>query len=238
MKDIKILIFTGAGVSAESGVETFRTDSNGLWFNHKIEDVATPEGWKKDREKVLNFYNERRRQLKEVEPNSAHKIIADLEKEFNVTVVTQNVDDLHERGGSKNVLHLHGELKKVRSTIDPTLIYDWLEDCKIGDKCEKGSQLRPHVVWFGEDLDNSITKKAAKIASEVDVCIIVGTSMNVAPANMIPSLTKETCLLYYVDPSDNWEPPTFRKSFYTHIKEPATIGMDIVRKELIDMFKF
>lgn len=237
MKDIKILIFTGAGVSAESGVETFRTDSNGLWFNHKIEDVATPEGWKKDREKVLNFYNERRKQLKEVEPNSAHKIIADLEKEFETTVITQNVDDLHERGGSKNILHLHGELKKVRSTLDPTLVYDWSEDCNIGDKCEKGSQLRPHVVWFYEDLDNSITEKAVKIASEVDVCIIVGTSMNVAPANMIPLLTKGDCLLYYVDPSDNWLPPKQKRPFYTHVKEPATIGMEIVKNELIEIFK-
>ena len=237
MKKIKILIFTGAGVSAESGVETFRTDANGLWLNHKVEDVATPQGWKRDREKVLNFYNERRKQLKEVEPNSAHKTIADLEKEFDVTVITQNVDDLHERAGSNHVIHLHGELKKVRSTLDSTLVYDWLGDCNIGDKCEKGSQLRPHVIWFGEDLDNEITEKSVKIAGEVDVCIIVGTSMNVAPANLIPHLTKETCLLYYVDPSDNWEPPNSRKSFYTHIKEPATSGMEKVKEELLEIFK-
>jgi len=237
MKKIKILIFTGAGVSAESGVETFRTDSNGLWMNHKVEDVATPQGWKRDREKVLNFYNERRRQLKEVEPNLAHKIIADLEKDFEVDVITQNVDNLHERAGSKNVLHLHGELTKVRSTLDPSLIYDWESNCNIGDRCRKGSQLRPHVTWFGEDLDNEITEKSVKIAGEVDVCIIVGTSMNVAPANLIPHLTKETCLLYYVDPSDNWQPPNSRKSFYTHIKEPATSGMKKVKEELLEIFK-
>ena len=237
MKKIKILIFTGAGVSAESGVETFRTDANGLWLNHKVEDVATPQGWKRDREKVLNFYNERRKQLKEVEPNSAHKTIADLEKEFDVTVITQNVDDLHERAGSNVVIHLHGELKKVRSTLDPTLVYDCENDCNIGDKCEKGSQLRPHVIWFHEELDHEITKKSVKIAGEVDVCIIVGTSMNVAPANLIPHLTKETCLLYYVDPSDNWEPPNSRKSFYTHIKEPATSGMKKVKEELLEIFK-
>lgn len=238
MKDIKILIFTGAGVSAESGVETFRTDTNGLWLNHKVEDIATPDGWKKDREKVLNFYNERRRQLKSVKPNLAHEIITKLEKEFDVTVITQNVDDLHERAGSKNVIHLHGELTKVRSTLDTNLVYDWLEDCNIGDKCEKGSQLRPHVVWFFEELDHKITKSASEIASQVDVCIIVGTSMNVAPANMIPHLTKEKCLLYYVDPSDNWEVPKSRQSFYTHIKERATIGMGKVRNELIEIFKY
>lgn len=237
MRKIKIVIFTGAGVDKESGVETFRTDENGLWYKHKVEDVATFDGWRRDRGKVLNFYNERRKQLKTVEPNLAHKIIADLEKYFDVTIVTQNVTNLHERAGSTNVIHLHGELKKVRSTLDPNLIYDWEEDCNIGDKCEKGSQLRPHVVWFNEDLDNDITNKAVSIAKEADVCIVVGTSMNVAPANMIPHLTKENCLLYYVDPSDNWEPPTFRKSYYTHFKELATTGMEKVRNELIEIFK-
>lgn len=237
MRKIKIVIFTGAGVDKESGVETFRTDENGLWYKHKVEDVATFDGWRRYRGKVLNFYNERRKQLKTVEPNLAHKIIADLEKYFDVTIVTQNVTNLHERAGSTNVIHLHGELKKVRSTLDPNLIYDWEEDCNIGDKCEKGSQLRPHVVWFNEDLDNDITNKAVSIAKEADVCIVVGTSMNVAPANMIPHLTKENCLLYYVDPSDNWEPPTFRKSYYTHFKELATTGMEKVRNELIEIFK-
>jgi NAD-dependent deacetylase len=236
MKDIKILIFTGAGVSTESGVETFRTDSNGLWLNHKVEDIATPEGWKKDREKVLNFYNERRRQLKNVSPNLAHDIIADLEKEFDTTVITQNVDDLHERAGSKNVIHLHGELKKVRSTLDPTLVYDWSEDCNIGDKCEKGSQLRHNICFFDEELNPYLLKRAVEAAREADVCIIVGTSMNVAPANMIPLLTKDNCLLYYVDPND-WLPPKQKRPFYTHIKKPATVGMKIVRDELIEIFK-
>jgi NAD-dependent deacetylase len=233
MKKIKILIFTGAGVSAESGVETFRTDANGLWLNHKVEDVDTPQGWKRDREKVLNFYNERRKQLKEVEPNSAHKTIADLEKEFDVTVITQNFDDLHERAGSNYVIHLHGELKKSKSTFPgSTERYDCLNEINIGDKCSRGSQLRHDICFFGEDLDNEITEKSVKIAGEVDVCIIVGT-----PANLIPHLTKETCLLYYVDPSDNWEPPNSRKSFYTHIKEPATSGMEKVKEELLEIFK-
>jgi NAD-dependent deacetylase len=149
----KILVFSGAGVDKESGVETFRDSQDGLWNNNKIEDVATPDGWRRNKEKVLDFYNMRRAQLKEVEPNLAHQIIADLENEFDVTVVTQNVTNLHERAGSTKIIHLHGELTKVRSTLDSTLIYDWTEDCNLGDKCEKGSQLRPHIVWFGENLN-------------------------------------------------------------------------------------
>ena len=231
----KILIFTGAGVSAESGVQTFR-DTNGLWYNHKIEEVATFEGWKQDKQKVLEFYNERRKQLKTVSPNLAHDIISKLESDFDVTVVTQNVDHLHEIAGSTNVIHLHGELTKVRSTLDPNLVYEWTDDVNIGDKCEKGSQLRPHIIWFGEELDNNNIALATLAAKEADICIVVGTSMNVAPANMIPYLTKETCLLYYVDPSDNWEIPTFRKSFFTHFKENATDGMEKVKQDLIDIF--
>jgi NAD-dependent deacetylase len=233
----KILIFTGAGVSAESGVATFRTGDDGLWCNHKIEDVATIDGWNRDKEKVLNFYNQRRYQLKEVEPNIAHKIISELENEFEVTVVTQNVDNLHERAGSTNVVHLHGELTKVRSTLDSKLIYDWTEDCNIGDKCERGSQLRPHIVWFGEMLNHKFIEIATEAAYDCDVCIVVGTSMQVAPANQIPFLTKPNTLIYVVDPSDmDFYIDKQRRPFLTHIKEVASIGMEKIRKELKEIY--
>jgi NAD-dependent deacetylase len=233
MEKKKILIFTGAGVSAESGVATFRTGDDGLWCNHKVEDVATPDGWRRDREKVLNFYNMRRSQMKEVEPNLAHKIIADLERDFDVTVVTQNVDDLHERAGSTNIIHLHGELTKVRSTLDSTLVYDWIEDCNIGDKCEKGSQLRPHIVWFGENLNPKLIDRATESAQECDVCIVVGTSMQVAPANQIPFLTKPNTLIYVVDPSDmDFYIDKQRKPFLEHIKDVASVGMEKIKNDL------
>lgn len=233
MEKKKILIFTGAGVSAESGVATFRTGDDGLWYNHKVEDVATPDGWRRDKEKVLNFYNMRRAQLKEVNPNLAHQIIADLEKDFDVTVVTQNVDNLHERAGSTKIIHLHGELTKVRSTLDSTLIYDWIEDCNIGDKCERGSQLRPHIVWFGENLDPDFVDMATEAAKECDVCVVVGTSMKVSPANTIPFLTKEGVKVYYVDLSDlDFYVPEYRTHLFTHYQELASTGMKKVMNEL------
>ena len=220
----KILIFTGAG------------GDNGLWYNYKVEDVATLDGWKRDREKVLDFYNLRRSQMKTVEPNLAHKIIADLEKDFDVTIVTQNVDNLHERSGSTNIIHLHGELTKVRSTLDPTLIYDWVEDCNIGDKCEKGSQLRPHIVWFGENLNPKMIERAEEAAYECDVCIIVGTSMQVAPANQIPFLTKSDTLIYVIDPGEmDFFIDKQRKPFLYHIKEVASVGMEKVKNDLINL---
>jgi NAD-dependent deacetylase len=233
MEKKKILIFTGAGVSAESGVATFRTGDDGLWYNHKVEDVATFDGWRRDKEKVLNFYNMRRAQLKEVEPNLAHQIISDLEKDFDVTVITQNVDNLHERAGSTKVIHLHGELTKVRSTLDSTLVYDWTEDCNIGDKCEKGSQLRPHIVWFGENLNPKLIDRATEVAQECDVCIVVGTSMQVAPANQIPFLTKPNTLIYVVDPSDmDFYIDKQRKPFLEHIKDVASVGMEKIKNDL------
>lgn len=229
----KILIFTGAGVSAESGVATFRTGADGLWYNHKVEDVATVDGWRRDKEKVLNFYNMRRSQLKTVEPNMAHKIIADLEKDFEVTLVTQNVDNLHERAGSTNVIHLHGELTKVRSTLDPSLVYDWVDDCNLGDKCEKGSQLRPHIVWFGENLNAKSIESATDAAQNCDFCIIVGTSMQVAPANQIPFLTKPNTLIFYIDPSDlDFFIDKQRKPFFEHVKDIASTGMEKVKQDL------
>jgi NAD-dependent deacetylase len=233
----KILIFTGAGISAESGVPTFRTGPDGLWYNHKVEDVATYEGWKKDREKVLNFYNERRKQLKNVEPNIAHKIVAELEKEFQVTVVTQNVDNLHERAGSSVVIHLHGELTKSQSSLDSSIVYDCDEDIKIGDKCERGSQLRPHITWFGEDLDWSKIRQAEKAAKEADVCIIIGTSMQVAPANLIPFSTPDNCLIYYVDPGEvDFYLPKMRLVFFYHIRESASTGIQKVKEELENIY--
>jgi len=175
----KIAVLTGAGMSAESGLATFR-DSDGLWEGHDVYEVATPEGWIKNKELVLDFYNERRNQLHEVEPNKGHKALVDLEKVFDTQVITQNVDDLHERAGSSKVLHLHGELYKVRSTVYQNLVYDWKDDLKIGDLCEKGHQLRPHVVWFGEAVP--MLEKAIRHVLISDVMIIVGTSMQVYPA--------------------------------------------------------
>lgn len=196
----KIVVLSGAGISAESGISTFR-DSNGLWENHRIEDVATPEGWNANPKLVLEFYNQRRKQLFEVEPNEGHKSLVKLEDFYDVQIVTQNVDDLHERAGSSNVLHLHGELKKVRSTIDHNLVYDldhW--ELKSGDKCENGSQLRPHIVWFGEAVPNIML--AEENIRKADVLIIVGTSLNIYPAAGLVDLIKEGTKVYIVDPAD------------------------------------
>ena len=145
----KIVVLTGAGISAESGIKTFR-DSNGLWEGHDVMEVASPQGWYKNKELVLDFYNQRRKQLLQVKPNKAHKLLVQLEKQYHIEIITQNVDDLHEKAGSTNVLHLHGELLKVRSISNENLVYTWIKDLKIGDYCKNGSQLRPHIVWFGE----------------------------------------------------------------------------------------
>jgi NAD-dependent deacetylase len=234
----KILIFTGAGVSKESGIETFRDSKEGLWNNFRIEDVATPEGWRNNKEVVLDFYNSRRKQLKNVEPNDAHKIIASLENHFEVTVVTQNVDNLHQRAGSTNVVHLHGELTKVRSTLDSSLIYDWIDDCNIGDKCEKGSQLRPSIVWFGENLNPKMIERAEEAAIDCDICIIVGTSMQVAPANQIPFITKSNTAIFYIDPANiDFFIDKQRRPYFQHIQEPASVGMKRLEEELITFYK-
>jgi NAD-dependent deacetylase len=175
----KIVILSGAGISAESGIKTFR-DSNGLWENHKIEDVASPEGFARNPELVLEFYNLRRRQLSEVNPNEAHHILAELQKDFDVHIITQNVDDLHERAGSKNIIHLHGELKKVRPVNDEESIVPWEGDLNLGDLDENGIQLRPHIVWFGEMVPEM--ENAATIASTADILLVIGTSLQVYPA--------------------------------------------------------
>jgi NAD-dependent deacetylase len=228
----KLLIFTGAGVSKESGVDTFR-DNGGLWMNYDIRKVAHIDAWRKNPQLVLDFYNMRKNDMVGVQPNSAHKIIADLEKDFDVTVVTQNVDDLHEKAGSTKVIHLHGELSKMRSENSTEFVYPYDKDIKIGDLADDGNQLRPYITWFGEDLDWENIRLAEKAAANADACIIVGTSMQVAPANGIPFKTKETALIYYVDPGDvDFYIPGFREYFFYHIQEPATTGMEKIKEEL------
>ena len=175
-----IVVLTGAGISAESGLSTFR-DNGGLWEQHSVYDVATPEAFQRNRDLVLRFYNERRRQLQDAQPNQAHRLLAELESRHRVTVITQNVDDLHERGGSSNVLHLHGELTKARSSVHPELIYDiGYNDINPGDTCDRGFQLRPHIVWFGEEVP--MLEAAADIVRTADQLLIVGTSLQVYPA--------------------------------------------------------
>jgi len=196
-----VVVFTGAGVSAESGVKTFR-DSDGLWRQYRFEDVASPTAWQNDPELVLEFYNIRRKQLLEVSPNAAHYALVKLEEKFDIQIITQNVDDLHERAGSKNVFHLHGEIRKSRSTVDPELIYNiegW--ELKLGDRCEKGSQLRPHVVWFGEQVDNF--SAASEIATQADIFIVIGTSLVVYPAASLIDYVPDLSPKYLIDPKAN-----------------------------------
>jgi len=193
----KLIVLTGAGVSAESGLKTFR-DADGLWEGHDVMEVASPNGWRKDRALVLDFYNQRRKQLKEVEPNSAHYDLAALESKYDITIITQNVDDLHERAGSTNVLHLHGELRKVRSTNDHRLVYDWEDDLNEGDKAEDGAQLRPHIVWFGEEVP--LIEKASAIVSTADLVLIIGTSMVVYPAAGLIHYAPKGSPIYLIDP--------------------------------------
>ncbi|CAM3469731.1 SIR2 family NAD-dependent protein deacylase [Flavobacterium chungbukense] len=193
----KLVVLTGAGISAESGIKTFR-DSDGLWEGHDVMEVATPEGWHKNQELVLDFYNKRRQQLKEVNPNLGHIILAELEKDFDVHIITQNVDDLHERAGSTNVLHLHGELLKVRSTQNKNLILDWTEDLFTGDFDANGNQLRPHIVWFGEEVP--ALEEAIDITETADYFAVIGTSLQVYPAAGLISYTPSTTQVFYIDP--------------------------------------
>ncbi|HER09698.1 MAG TPA: NAD-dependent deacylase [Bacteroides sp.] len=196
----KLVVLSGAGVSAESGLRTFR-DMGGMWEEFDVYEVASPAGWAKDRKLVLNFYNERRKQLLEAKPNRGHLGLAELEKEFDVKVITQNIDDLHERAGSTSVLHLHGELRKSRSTADPRLIYE-IEGWELneGDLCEKGSQLRPHVVWFGEAVP--AIEEAAEFVSGADIFVIIGTSMNVYPAAGLIDHVRAGIPVYVIDPNE------------------------------------
>ncbi len=215
-----IVVLTGAGMSAESGIATFR-DADGLWEGHDVMEVATPEGFANNPELVLDFYNQRRAQLKEVEPNQGHVQLKNLEKKYNVQIITQNVDDLHERAGSSNVMHLHGELRKVRSTISPDLIYNWEDDLVLGDLCEEKSQLRPHIVWFGEAVP--LIGEAVKIVEEADIIVIIGTSMQVYPAASLVDYRKQGTPIYYIDPN-----PSINKNQFnglTLIEDGAAKGV-------------
>ena len=223
----KIVVLSGAGISAESGIKTFR-DSDGLWEGHNVLDVATPEGWQKNPELVIDFYNQRRQQLHEVQPNLGHQILADLEKNFQVSIITQNVDNLHEKAGSTNVLHLHGELLKVRSTINSTYILDWQGDLKIGDFDDKGNQLRPHIVWFGEEVP--ALNEAIGLVQNAEILIIIGTSLQVYPAASLMHYTPRNSPIYYIDPR-----PAQISNVPKNMKILATTaskGMQIIQNEL------
>lgn len=213
-----IVVLTGAGISAESGIKTFR-DADGLWEGYDVMEVATPEGFATNPELVLDFYNQRRRQLLEVEPNTAHFDLAELENNFKVTIITQNVDDLHERAGSNNVIHLHGELLKIRSTGNESDIQDWKTDLVLGDTCKKGHQLRPHIVWFGEDVP--LIEKAVSICETANILMIIGTSMQVYPAASLMHYVPENTPTYFIDPKPNID----SKENLTVIAETATVGM-------------
>lgn len=222
---MKIVFFTGAGISAESGIKTFR-DSGGLWEEHDIYEVATPEAWERNPSLVLRFYNERRKQMESVTPNFGHKAIAELETGFDVTVITQNIDDLHERAGSSDVVHLHGELKFGRSSVDENLLIDFThKSIQIGDICSKGSQIRPHVVWFGEMVP--MISKAEALVQTADVFVVVGSSMPVYPAAGLISSTPAQCEHYYIDPNpfgiSDIEPLTI-------LKEKASTGVPKLAK--------
>ena len=224
----KLVVLTGAGISAESGVKTFR-DSGGLWEGHNVMDVATPEGWHKNPALVLDFYNQRRRQLKEVLPNRGHQILAELETYFEVYIITQNVDDLHERAGSSNELHLHGELLKVRSSVDTNYILDWQNDLNFGDFDKDKNQLRPNIVWFGEEVP--ALEEAINITETADYFAVIGTSLQVYPAAGLLDFTSRETPVFYIDPKpikiSNLRNPL------EVIPEMASIGVEIMRNKLL-----
>jgi NAD-dependent deacetylase len=224
----KLVVLSGAGISAESGIATFR-DAGGLWEGYKIEDVATPEAWYKNQALVLDFYNQRRRKAHEVKPNRGHEILVELEKKFDVTIITQNVDDLHERAGSSRVIHLHGSLFESRSTKNPALVYPIKgTELNIGDTCELGSQLRPNIVWFGEAVP--MIEVAADIASGADVFLVVGTSMVVYPAAGLIDYVPDRVPKYVVDPK---KPEILHVPNLEFIVDKASTGMERVREKLI-----
>lgn len=223
----KLVVLTGAGISAESGLKTFR-DSGGLWEGHDVTEVATPEAWARNPELVQKFYNERRKQALTAKPNAAHAILAELEKEFDVTIITQNVDNLHEKAGSSHVLHLHGQLFQSRSSVDERLVYemkDW--ELRIGDLCEKGSQLRPNIVWFGEAVP--MMEPAIEITMHADVFLVVGTSLQVYPAASLVQYTSTSCPIYLIDPK---KPGGYFGRNITFIGDKASSGM-VRLKELL-----
>lgn len=230
MSKKKLVVLTGAGISAESGIATFR-DSNGLWEGYDVTEVASPEGWNRNRELVLDFYNQRRKNALEVTPNAAHTALAELEKHFEVKIITQNIDNLHERGGSSHVLHLHGEIFKSRSTLDPNLVYDiegW--ELNLGDTCEKGSQLRPHIVWFGEMVP--MMEPAVQETLSADIFLVVGTSLVVYPAAGLLDFVPDEVPKYIVDLN---MPSVSPKPNMTLIEDKASTGMLRVREALLNM---
>jgi NAD-dependent deacetylase len=229
---MKSLVFlTGAGMSSESGIRTFR-DSGGLWEEYDVNEVATPEAWIKNRDLVLRFYNDRRKQLEASKPNAGHYGIAALEKYFKVNVITQNIDNLHERAGSTSVLHLHGELTKARSTADPSLIYDiGYNDIRPGDKCEKGSQLRPHIVWFGEAVP--MMEEAVKITLEADIFVVIGSSLNVYPAAGLINYAPSAASLWLIDPKEVSVPEGRHVEV---IRKGASGGVAILTDKLLSIY--
>jgi NAD-dependent deacetylase len=227
MKKKKIVVFSGAGMSAESGIKTFR-DTGGLWEDYKIEDVATYSAWTKNQKLVLDFYNQRRKQVMAASPNAAHRMVAELQKEYDVQVITQNIDDLHERAGSKKVLHLHGEIMKSRSSQWSELVYEMKEwELKEGDLCEKGAQLRPHIVWFGEAVPEMV--RAEMLAQDADMFITIGTSLNVYPAANLIHVVDASVPKFLIDPGE------FNLDYIrnlTVIKAKAVEGMEILLKKI------
>ena len=224
----KLVVLTGAGMSSESGIKTFR-DSGGLWEEYEVSEVATPMAWKKNRELVLRFYNERRRQLASSKPNEGHFGLAKLEKYFDVQIITQNIDDLHERAGSTKIVHLHGELTKARSTSDATLIYDiGYKDINPGDNCEKGSQLRPHIVWFGEGVP--MMDEAVNLTADADIFVVVGSSLNVYPAAGLIAYAPAKASLWLIDPKEVIIPINRKVEV---IMENASKGVGILTERLL-----
>ncbi len=220
------MVLSGAGMSQESGLRTFR-EMGGLWEEYDVMEVASPQAWENNPELVMRFYNERRKQLFDCEPNIGHAGIAELENEFDVEIITQNVDDLHERAGSSNVLHLHGELKKVRSTVHYDLVYEldgW--ELKFGDLCEKGHQLRPHIVWFGEEVP--AMAEAVPIVESADILVVVGTSLNVYPAAGLIHYAKADVPIFVIDPNR----PAVHLKEVTFIEEKAGAGVAILKDQL------
>lgn len=226
----KIIVFSGAGISSESGLSTFR-DSGGLWENYDIREVATPEAWLKNPKLVLDFYNMRRQQVIEAKPNQAHLTLAELEKNFNVNVITQNIDDLHERAGSSKVLHLHGEILKARSTVDGEQYSIIGDKLNFGELCRHNAQLRPDIVWFGEAVPKMM--EAMEWCNDADILIIIGTSLTVYPAANILEFVPEDCKKFLIDPNDF---STLDIENLTIIKEKASIGIPILANKLLNTF--
>lgn len=225
----KLIALTGAGMSAESGIKTFR-DSDGLWENHNVMDVASFDGWRRNPQLVLEFYNQRRKQLYEVVPNAGHTGLAELEKDFDVHIITQNVDDLHERAGSSSVLHLHGELLKVRSARNHNHILDWKTDLLDTDKDDDGFNLRPHIVWFGEEVP--ALEEAVQLTTEADLFLVIGTSLQVYPAAGLIDFVPKESIIYYIDPKPI-KIPHLRNELIV-FAENASKGMQLLKDKLLN----